>query len=359
MSKKRVAIIGTGGIASAHVEALAAETARAELVAAADIDQKAVQAFCAVHHIPESYTDAAEMLKRVQPDLVHICTPPQFHAELSIRCMEAGAWVLCEKPLAASLREIDAIAAAEERTGKYTSSVYQWRFGAGGGHLKNLIDSGELGRSLLGLCQTTWYRDDAYYAAPWRGTWASELGGCSMGHGIHAMDFFLWMFGPWHEVRGLVDVLNHDIEVEDVSLALVRFENGALGSIVNSVVSPRQESYIRMDFTEATVEMRHLYAYENKDWTYSLFEGSSRPDDLERWRTLPAEPRSLHAGQLTHTLDCMEKNERPSTSGDGARMTLEFIASMYKSALTGQPVQRGSVAAGDPFYEAMNGGKSL
>ena len=359
MTKIRAAIIGTGGIAHVHAEALRHERERAELVAAVDISRQAAVAFADKYGIAKTYTDAAEMLAREKPGLVHICTPPQFHADLSIACMEAGAWVLCEKPLAASLRELDAIAVAEERTGNYTSSVYQWRFGSGGGHLKNLIDSGELGRSLLGLCQTTWYRDDAYYAVPWRGTWASELGGCSMGHGIHAMDFFLWMFGPWREVSGLVDVLNHDLEVEDVSLALVRFENEALGSIVNSVVSPRQESYIRMDFAEATVEMRHLYAYANKDWTYSLFEDSSRTEALEKWRNLPADVPSLHAGQLKHTLDCMEKSEQPLTSGYGARMTLEFIASLYKSALTGQSVQRGSITAGDPFYDAMNGGMSL
>ena len=357
MTPRRVALIGTGAIASSHVEALAHEP-RAELVAAVDINRDAVTAFAEAHQIA-SYTDVAEMLGAEKPELVHVCTPPQLHAALSIQCMEAGAWVLCEKPLAASLSEIDAIAAAEARTGCYTSSVYQWRFGAGGGHLKHLIDSGELGRPLLGLCQTTWYRDDAYYAAPWRGTWASELGGCSMGHGIHAMDFFLWLFGPWAEVTGQIDHLNHDIEVEDVSLALVRFENGAMGSIVNSVVSPRQESYIRMDFTEATAELRHLYAYGNKDWTYSVFEGSSRSEQLERWRQLPEDFPSLHTGQVSHILDCMEQNERPVTSGAGARMTLEFIASLYKSALTGQRVARGSITPDDPFYGAMNGGMSL
>lgn len=357
MNPHRVALIGTGAIASSHVEALAHEP-RAELIAAVDINQDAVTAFSQAHKL-KSYTDVAEMLETEKPDLVHVCTPPQLHAALSIQCMAAGAWVLCEKPLAASLGEVDAIAAAEKRTGNYTSSVYQWRFGAGGGHLKNLIDSGELGRPLLGLCQTTWYRDDAYYAAPWRGTWTSELGGCSMGHGIHAMDFFLWLFGPWYEVTGQIDHLNHDIEVEDVSLALVRFENGAMGSIVNSVVSPRQESYIRMDFAEATVELKHLYAYENKDWRYAVFEGSSRTEQLETWQRLPEDFPSLHAGQVSHILDCMAKNERPLTSGYGARMTLEFIASMYKSALTGQNVQRGSIVAGDPFYDAMNGGMSL
>ena len=359
MKPYKIALIGTGSIASAHVEALGYLKARATLTAAVDINEEAVHTFSNTHNIPNCYTDVGEMLAAEKPDLVHICTPPQSHKDLSIQCMEAGAWVLCEKPLVISLQEIEMIAKAETQTGNYTSSVYQWRFGTGGQHLKNLVDSGDLGRSLLGVCQTTWYRDDAYYAVPWRGTWESESGGCSMIHGIHAMDMLLWVFGPWSEVTGQIDTMNHDIEVEDVSLALVKFENGARATIINSVVSPRQESYVRLDFEEATVELKHLYAYDNKDWNYSIFDGSEKLDKLKQWQHLPEDVPSLHTGQVSHLLDCLDNKTQPDTSGYGAKMTLEFIASMYKSALTGKTVKRGSIVAGDAFYESMNGGLSI
>ena len=175
-------------------------------------------------------------------------------------------------------------------------------------------------------------------------------------HGIHAMDLFLWLFGDWQEVTSHIATLNHDIDVEDVSLALVKFKNGALGTISNSVVSPRQESLVRLDFEEATVELRHLYAFNNNNWTYSLYDGSTKTNKLKNWQTLPEEVPSPHTGQIKHTLDCLKSNTQPDTSGQGARMTLEFIASMYKSALTKQPIKRGSIAEGDPFYESMNGG---
>lgn len=355
MTKKRIALIGTGAIASKHAEVLQTEVDDAEIVAAVDVREDAVKTFAERYGIAATYTDADTMLAQEKPDIVHICTPPHLHTELSIQALESGAWVLCEKPLAASLKELDAIADAEARTGNYCSSVYQWRFGGGAQHLKHLIDAGAMGKPLLGICQTTWYRNDAYYAVPWRGTWASELGGCSMGHGIHAVDLFLWLYGPWQEVTAKIGTLNHDIEVEDVSLSLVQFENGAMGNIINSVVSPRQESYIRMDFQESTVELRHLYAYEKKDWAYSVFEGSSHTETLKDWSHLPAEARSIFGEQVKQHLECFAKYERPLTSGEGARMTLEFLASMYKSALTGQTVTRGSIEAGDPFYAAMNG----
>ena len=351
----RAAIVGTGNIAGVHVAALRRMGGRAEVVAAADVDGARGGAFCSEHGIPRTYTDAAEMLEEEAPDLVHVCTPPQSHRELSVMCMEAGAWVLCEKPLCASLEEMDAIETAERATGRFCSSVYQWRFGSGARHLEALISSGELGRALVGLCQTTWYRDASYYRVPWRGRWETELGGATMGQGIHAMDLFLWLLGDWREVRAMAGTLDRDIEVEDVSMATVLLENGAMGSIVNSVLSPRQRTHLRFDFQEATVEVDSLYGYTNADWSYSIPDGASAGDSLARWRKIPEETLSMHAGQVADLLDCMEANRRPSTSGMGARRTLEFITGLYKSAMTGEPVLRGSIEKGDPFYTRLNG----
>src|SRR5690242_11888955 len=128
MNKTRVAIIGTGGIAPAHMEGLQSLADRAQVVAAVDVDPQRVKEFGEKFSIPRVYTDAAEMLEKERPQLVHICTPPGTHCDLSIACMEAGAWVLCEKPICASLAELDRLAEAEKRTGKYVSSVFQMRF---------------------------------------------------------------------------------------------------------------------------------------------------------------------------------------------------------------------------------------
>ena len=351
----RTAIIGTGGIARSHLKAMAEESDRVDVVAAVDIDDERVRSFADQYDIPNAYTDAAAMLASEQPDLVHIATPPGSHADLCVLALEAGAWVLCEKPLCASLAEMDRIEVAEAATGNYCSSVFQWRFGSGGRHLKCLIDGGDLGRPLVGNVLTTWYRTPEYYAVPWRGNWAMELGGCSMGHGIHAMDFLLYQFGEWQEVSAMIGTLDRDIEVEDVSMAMVRFANGAMANITNSVLSSRQETYIRFDFQKATVELTHLYAYDNKDWAYSIPEGSDLEDELAAWQALPQNVHSSHGAQLTALLDSMERGERPLVSGPAARGTIEFLASLYKSAMTGQSVTRGSIVPGDPFYDRMCG----
>src|SRR5690606_28015060 len=115
-----------------------------------------------------------------------------------------------------------------------------------------LADRGMLGRPLVAICHTLWYRDAPYYAVPWRGKWETELGGPTMGHGIHAMDHLLYLLGDWTEVRAQVATLDRAVEVEDVSMALVRFANDAHASIVNSVLSPRQETYLRIDYQRAS-----------------------------------------------------------------------------------------------------------
>lgn len=351
----RVAIIGVGGIAGIHIQALKEMKDRVEVVAAVDIDRARGEAYCAAHGIPRFYTDSGAMLEAEQPDLVHIATPPGMHYSLSVQCLQAGAWVLCEKPLCLSLAELDHLIEVEQQTGRYCSSVFQWRFGSGAQHCKRLIQQEALGRPLVGICQTTWYRNQAYYEVPWRGKWATEGGGPTMGHGIHALDLFQWLLGDWSEVSAMSGTLDRSIEVEDVSLATVRFKNGALGSVVNSILSPREETYLRLDFQRATVELTALYSYSNKNWRYEMPEEMKDEATLTAWRTVASDVSANHAAQLAFLLESMDRRERPVASTIDVRPTMELISALYKSAATGSLVRSGSIDQDDPFYHHVAG----
>jgi predicted dehydrogenase len=354
MTPYRVAIVGTGNIAGGHARALREMGQRVDLVAAMDVERTRVEAFCVEHGIPHPYTDLAALLAAESPNLVHIATPPATHAELAIRCLQAGAGVWCEKPLCGSLAALDRIEAAERASGRYCSSVAQWRFGSAAQHLKRLIREQAMGRLLVGICQTTWYRDLAYYQVPWRGRWQNELGGTTLGHGIHAMDLFLWLCGDWLEIAAMMGTLDRPIEVDDVSMATVRFEDGALGSIVNSVLSPRQHTYLRLDFQGATVEVSGLYGYSNKDWRYSVPENADGAA-LSRWQDVPADVPSSHTAQLAALLDTMDRGESPPVGTREVRRTIEFITGLYKAATVGQTIRRGSIGPDDPFYRHVAG----
>jgi predicted dehydrogenase len=351
----RAAIVGTGNSVGNHLSALRQAGERAEIVAAVDIDEARVRAFCSQNGVPRWYTNASEMLSAAQPDLVCIVTPPDTHLHLTLQSLEAGAWVYCEKPLCASLAQFHQIEKAEANTGRYVSTAFQWRFGSAAKHLKRLIGSGDMGRPLVGVCHTLWYRTLAYYQVPWRGKWATETGGVTSTLGIHITDLFLWLMGDWQEVRAMLGTLDRPVEVEDVSMGIVRFENGAMGNISNSVLSPRQETYLRLDFQRATVEVTALYRASNANWHFSIPDGSPDTDVLTRWQTIEKDTVGSHGEQLADLLDSMDRDERPLVSGAEARRILEFNASLYKAAFTGLPVVRGSITPDDPFYYSMNG----
>ncbi|MDH6221357.1 Gfo/Idh/MocA family protein [Streptomyces pseudovenezuelae] len=354
----RAAVIGTGAIGrGSHLPALAqlAEEGETEVVAAVDIDAIAVEEFCRAGGVPNAYTDLDLMLREQRPDLVTICTPPTLHRAQTIAALRAGAWVWCEKPPVPTLADYAAVE-AEEGTdgGPYASIVFQHRFGSASSHVRGLLTSGALGRPLVAHCQTTWYRDSAYYAVPWRGRWQTEGGGPAMGHGIHQMDLLLDLLGPWREVRAMAGRLVHDVETEDVSTALVRFENGALATVVNSVLSPDEVSRIRIDCERATVELTHLYGHSNANWRITPAPGVPA-DELAAWRDFGPDVPSSHLAQLRELVASMRAGERPRSSGADGRTSLELIAALYKAAFTDATVEAGEIGPGDPFYTAMHG----
>ncbi|MES2694369.1 MAG: Gfo/Idh/MocA family oxidoreductase [Verrucomicrobiota bacterium] len=351
----RAVLAGTGSIGDAHVRAVEATHGRVKLVGAMDIDARRVAEFANRARIPATFPDYAAMLHATTPDLVLVATPPAEHAPMSIAAMEAGAWVLCEKPFCGSLAELDAIEAAEKRTGRYTACVFQMRFASSTAHLRDLADTGQLGRPLVAVCNTLWYRDAAYYAAPWRSTWASALGGSTMCLGIHAMDHLLHLLGDWREVRAIAATADREIEVEDISMAIVTFANGVHASIVNSALSPRQETYIRLDYQKATVELTHLYSYTRDNWKLTLAPGAHDEGLLQAWQSSPPDVGSTHGAQLNALVADMDAGRRPLTSGPEARRTLELLTAIYKSAATGEIVKAGTIKPGDKYYASVNG----
>ncbi|MDT0386783.1 Gfo/Idh/MocA family protein [Streptomyces dubilierae] len=355
-ARRRVAVVGTGAIVGdSHLPALRAHSDRVELVAAVDVDRERLDAFRAsAGERVAGYTSVDAMLDAERPDLVLIGTPPSLHRDQTVAALKAGAWVLCEKPLTLSLAEYDAIAAAEEASGAYAAVVFQHRYGSGAVHARQLITSGELGAPLVAHCQTTWHRDAAYYGVPWRGKWASEGGGPTMGHGIHQYDLMLHLLGEWEEIRAMAARLVHDTESEDVSTALVRFRSGALATVVNSVLSPHEVSRIRIDCADATVELTHLYGHANDSWVYTPAPHVAC-ERATAWRTPAEDVPSSHTAQLGALLDAYDTGTRPPGSGPDARATLEFAAALYKAAFTGRSVRAGEIGPGDPFYEAMHG----
>jgi len=377
----RVAVVGTGNIARAHAQALAELNAAAgaspaaTIVAVMDTDDTQLSSFMEEFEVPAGYRQLTDLLSAGRPDLVHICTPPAAHYPVALGCLRAGVSVLVEKPPTISLREFDALTAAESQRGGHRAppwfaTVFQHRFGSGQRRLKALAASGVLGRPLLALCHTTWFRDQAYFDVPWRGRWDTEGGGPTMGHGIHQMDMLLDVLGEWTEVSALARTQARKTDTEDLSLAHVTFASGAVASVVNSVLSPREESYLRFDFEHATIELTHLYGYDDNDWRITPAPGRDE-EILAAWehadsatasgRSNSGGPavspagRTGHAAQFAQVLAALRDGRRPPVGPAQARGTLSLAAGIYASAFARRPVTPDYLAPGTPFYQHMNG----
>ncbi len=347
----RSAIVGTGGIAGFHAASLE-RLGRSRIVAATDVDAGRLAAFGEKWAVPRLYPDLDALLAAESPDLVHLCTPPGLHAPQAIAALAAGASVLCEKPPVLSLAELDAVAAAAD--GGHFATVFQHRFGSGARTLRGLMGDPRLGRPTAAVCHTLWFRPDSYFAVPWRGGFDVEGGGPTMGHGIHQFDLLLSIMGEWDAVVAVAARQAKPTATEDLSCAIVTFANGAVATVVNSVVSPRESSYLRFDFEHATVELDHVYGYGDDDWTVTAAPGHEA-DVADAWAAGPTGVRSGHDAQLAAVLDALDAGTPPPVPLAETRRTVELIAGIYASAFTGQRIARGELGPDSPFYHRMDG----
>ncbi len=233
--KLRTAIIGCGKVGHLHAKALQN---------AFNSDFKAVysRSYEKGHEYAEtygvnSYTDIEEMIQKEKIDVVVICTPHPLHKKGAIQALSAGAHVLVEKPLASDLEDCNLMMEAAIVNDKKLGVVSQRRFYAPCLRMHNAILSGKIGFPSLGTVQMLGWRDKAYYDSdPWRGTWEGEGGGVLVNQAPHQIDILQWfMGGEMEELYGMWSNVNHSyIEVEDTALALLKFKNGGMASILVS-----------------------------------------------------------------------------------------------------------------------------
>jgi predicted dehydrogenase len=164
---------------------------------------------------------------------------------------------------------MDVLADAEKLSSGSVFVVFQHRHGSGARRAHHLLQSGALGTPRLAVCETLWYRPDRYFLPEWRGNWAGEGGGPTLGHGIHQIDLLLHLLGPWETIDGRAARIARPVEFEDVSLAILTFASGAVGTVVTSLLSPRELSRIRVDTTGGTLEVNHVYGYSDADWSWT------------------------------------------------------------------------------------------
>jgi UDP-N-acetyl-2-amino-2-deoxyglucuronate dehydrogenase len=351
-----VAIIGTGGIAEAHIFAYQKEPERARIVALVDVAKGRADAIAELYGIESVYAEYREVLERENVDAVSICTPPFTHVEMSVAALRAGKHVLCEKPVAPTLVGVDAIEEAHKASGRVFAAAFQLRFGRGAQQLQLLLDEGRFGRLHLGIAETLWYRDDEYYSSgPWRGKWETEAGGVTVSQAIHLIDLLLWYFGEPVSVFAEAGVFRTPTEGDDVSVAVVRFKSGAIGQITSTVSAFGDErSRVEVYGSEMTaISSGSAYSPSSEPFQLSAPDPAAA-EEAQRYadERVPSGYRVLHRGAIRDFLDAIREGREPLAGIEASRNALHVTAGIYKSAMTGTPVTL-PITRDDPFYHEL------
>ncbi len=348
----KVAIIGSGAISAAHIEAYLRFPERCEIVAISDIYADKAQSRIDRFKLSKAIavSDYRELLT-LDIDLVSVCTPPYTHAPISVDFLTAGKHVLVEKPMASSLQECDEMNEAARKSGKILSVVAQNRFRNPMMKLKSVLDSGLAGPIVHAQVDSYWWRGHCYYDLWWRGTWEKEGGGCTLNHAVHHIDSLLWMMGRPTELQAFMSNTSHDnAEVEDLSVAMVRFPQGALGQITSSVVHHGEEQQLIFQGKAARVSAPwKLKSSSSKSNGFPEHNEVLEERIQQLYDSLPEVAYEGHAGQIDNVLHAIETREPVLIDGVSGRATLELILGIYKSASTGEKVTF-PLAPDDPFY---------
>ncbi len=350
----KVAIVGTGNIAPAHVGALLAFPERCKIVALCDIYPEKAEAMKARYGLDcEIFDDHEKMLAALpELDAVHVCTPPYTHAEIAINSMNAGKNVVVEKPMATCLEECDRMLETEKKNGVTMCCIAQNRFRDPISKLKKLVDGGKAGKPLVAHVNSLWWRGHCYYDLWWRGLWEKEGGGCTLNHAVHHIDMINWFRGelPCEVTSVLSNVAHDNAEIEDLSFSCLRYSDGFMAEITASVVHHGEEQGLVFQCERAKLETPwDVYA------SASLSNGFPRRDEeleaeLRRdYDAIPSLPYEGHTGEIDNFMTALETGTRPMITGIDGRRTVELITAIYKSGSLKKTVTL-PIEADDEFY---------
>ncbi len=240
MRKVRLAVVGLGNMGSSHCRDIDGMD-KAELACVCDRDGKKADEFAAKYGC-KAFHSTKEMFEKGDMEGVIIATPHYDHTTIALEAFAKGIHVLTEKPVGVHVKDIRKMIAAHEEgrkknPGLVFSAMFQQRTRGPAKKIKQILDSGELGK----LIRTTWiitdwFRTQSYYnSGGWRATWEGEGGGVLMNQCPHQLDMYQWFVGRPDRIQGFVSLGKyHQIEVEDEVTAYFEYDNGMVGHFITT-----------------------------------------------------------------------------------------------------------------------------
>jgi predicted dehydrogenase len=355
-NKLRIGIVGCGGIGNGkHMPSLS-RINTVEMVAFCDIVEEKAKAAAAKFGGPEAkvYTNYLDIVSDPTIDVVHVCTPNDSHAEISIAAMEAGKHVMCEKPIAKTAEDARRMTEVAERTGRKLTVGYNNRFRQDSQYLKKVCQQGDLGHIYYAKAHAVRRR-----AVPTWGVFLDEEkqgGGPLIDIGTHALDLTLWMMdnyepkavmgASYHELSRIENAANSfgswdpaKFKVEDSAFGFILMKNGATINLESSwALNTLQtgEAKVTLCGTEGGADMfdglringeKHSRMFTNK------IELDAKGVDFYDGRK-----ESMQDVEMRMWVDAVMNDKEPVVTPKQARVVSEILEAIYTSAKTGRAV---------------------
>ncbi len=335
------ALIGCGRISTNHIKA--AVENNITIAAVCDIVADNMESVLAKHGLENNgiarYADYKEMLDNEKIDFVSIATESGNHAEIALYCIEKGIHCIIEKPMAMSIEDCNKIIALSTEKNVKVCACHQNRFNISVQKLRSKIESGSFGKLSHGTVHVRWNRNKDYYTqAPWRGTWEQD-GGALMNQCIHGIDLLRWMLGDEiEEVYGVTTQVTHDyLECEDLGTAIVKFKNGAIGTIegTTNVYPSNLEETLYVFGEKGTVKLGGKSVNTIDVWNFAETD-----EDLAGFEEKTENVYGNgHTSVWKDFVEAIEQNRKPYIDAEAGKRAVEMILSIYKSAANGVPVK--------------------
>ena len=345
MDEVRIGVIGTGVIAKHHADGYA-HSGKARIVAAADIDEDALNAFCDEHDVTQRFTDYRRLLDLEDVDAVSVCLPPFLHAPVSIDALRAGKHVLCEKPMCCTVEEAERMVAAAKEAGRLLQVYYRYRFANAARKAREIVAGGALGRIYLAKAVGYRFRGRAVLDHAGLGTWFMdpEKAGAGVLFDLagYTLDLVFWLLG-FPKVRRLVCNLYQEIDadrareigyrIDDHAMGMLTLEDGATVWIERATAAnmePAGTAGTRLFGSEGGLSLSGPTLYranaegEMETVVYEV------PEDVER---------SAHRLPPTAFVDSiLEGRPVPDCSGEEGLFVQRILNAMLQSAHEGREI---------------------
>lgn len=334
-------VIGCGGIADRRTipeGIIPAE--KAKLVAVMDVSEERAKEVARKYGVKKYYLNEEDLLKDREIDAVYIATPNYLHAKQAIAAANAGKHILCEKPLALTVKDCEDVIAACRKNNVKLQVGFMMRFHACHQKALQMIKQGLIGQPVMGRAQLTcWYPE---IPGAWRQNPELGGGGALMDMGIHCIDLLRMFFGEVVEVSAFTDTITFRYPVEDTSIVTLKFDNNAYGIVDNFFNIPDAAAQNRLEIygTKGCILADGTIGQESTGKLKVYIEKEERGYDASQrrktigLREITPEPVNMYKAEIEHFIRCIQEDLEPMNSGFEALKNLKVVLAAYESSRT-------------------------